>query len=189
MTNSDSATSVTPEPSAEDERHELQGLLGEYHGLLTTIVKRLHGLPQDEEMAGLLADIENAFPVVSISFGQVQGELNTRRHDERLEEVALTAEQLKPKKRGFRYNCSRYYNAIVDLPETITSPQGRSDLIRAAKHAMRGVKWGNIIIGSLSKELGKFKGAEVIREFGEVVVTTLEQIVESGEGQGAGKPQ
>lgn len=189
MTNPDSATAGTPKPSAEDERHELQGLLGEYHGLLTTIVNRLHGLRQDEEMAGLLADIENAFPVVSISFGQVQGELNTGIHDGRLGEVALTADQLKPKKRGFRYNCRRFYDAIADLPEAITSPQGRSDLIRAAKHAMRGVKWGNIIIGSLSKEVGKFKGAEVIREFGEVAVTTLEQIVESGEDKVARKPQ
>jgi hypothetical protein len=180
MANSDPATVVTPEPSAE--RHELQGLLGEYHGLLTTIVNRLRVFSQDGEMTDLLADIENAFPVVSISFGQVQGELNTGIHDESLGEVALTAEQLKPKKRGFRYNCSRFYKAIANLPETISSPQGRSDVLRAAKHAMHGVKWGNIVVGSLSKELLKFKGAEVIREFGEVVVTTLEQIVESGEG-------
>jgi hypothetical protein len=185
MTNPDSPTTVTPEPSAEDQRHELQGLLGEYHGLLTTIVDRLRGLAEDEEMAALLADIENAFPGVSMSFGQVQGKLNTGRHDEGLGEVGLTAEQLKPKKRGFRFNCGRFYRAITNLPETFTSPQGRSDLIRAAKHAMRGVKWANIIIGSLSKELGKFKGVEVIREFGEVVVTTLEQIIESGEAKAA----
>jgi hypothetical protein len=54
---------------------------------------------------------------------------------------------------------------------------------------MRGVKWGNIIIGSLSKELGKFKGAETITEFGEVVVTTLEQIVESGESKDDDEPR
>ena len=54
---------------------------------------------------------------------------------------------------------------------------------------MRGVKWGNIIIGSLSKELGKFKGAEMITEFGEVVVTTLEQIVESGESEDEDEPR
>ena len=46
---------------------------------------------------------------------------------------------------------------------------------------MRGVKWGNIIVGSLSKELDKFKGIEVIKEFGEVVVTTLEQIIDKEE--------
>lgn len=183
MASTDSSNPVTVEPSAEDQRHELQGVLGEYHGLLTTIVDRLRGLSLDAEMTTLLADIDNAFPGVSVSFGQVQGELNTRRHDEGLEEAALTAEQFKPKKRGFRYNCRRFYNAIADLPGNITSLQESPNFLQALKHAMRGVKWGNVIIGSLAKELGKFKGAEVIREFGEVVVTTLEQIVETGESK------
>jgi hypothetical protein len=195
MANADPPTAVITEPSPEDQRHELQGILGEYHGLLTTIVDRLSELAQgvelaqDAEMVALIGDIGNAFPGVSVSFGQVQGELNTDRHNEGLEGVALTAEQFNPKKRGFRYNCRRFYRAIADLPATVTSPQRRSDLIRAAKHAMRGVKWGNIIIGSLSKELGKFKGAEIIIEFGEVVVTILEQIVESGESEDDDEPR
>jgi len=187
MTNPDSPTTGSGEPSAEDQRHELQGLLGEYHGLLTTIVQQLLPAGQDEETMDLLVDINSAFPGVSISFGEVQGELNTGIHDDGLGRVALTSEQLKPKKRGFRFNCSRFYGAISDSSGANVASQGRFNFIRAAKHAIRGVKWGNIIVGSLTKELLKFKGAEVIREFGEVIVTTLEQIVENKESKVTGE--
>jgi hypothetical protein len=98
----------------------------------------------------------------------------------------LTSEQFKPKLRGFRFNRRRFYAAIADLPATINSPQRRAGFIRAAKHAIRGAKWGSIAIGSLSTELGKFKGAEVIREFGDVIITTLEQIVEDDESKATG---
>jgi hypothetical protein len=181
MAGSDSSDPATPEPSPEDQRHELQGVLGEYHGLLTTIVVLLRGPGPDADMTVLLADIQNAFPGVSVSFGQIQGELNSGRQDQRLEAAALTAEQFSPKKRGFRYNCTRFYNASTNITAMPTNP----DSIQAVKHAMRGVKWGNIIIGSLAKELGKFKGAEVIKEFGEVVVTTLEQIADALEAKAA----
>jgi hypothetical protein len=183
MANPDSPTTVTPEPSAEDQRYELQGVLGEYHGLLTTIVQELLPDVPYEEMADLLSDIRSAFPEVSISFGEVQGELNTGSHDEGLEGVALNSEQFKPKKRGFRFNRNWFYRVMANHPKRNTDPQRKFNLIRAVKYAMRGVKWGNIIMGSLSKELGKFKGVEVIKEFGEVVVTTLEQIVETAESK------
>jgi hypothetical protein len=84
------------QPSPEDQRFELQGLLGEFHGLLTAIGDRLNQLSEDESftlnegMKTLLVDIRNAFPGVSVSFGQVQDELNTARHDADLGEVALT---------------------------------------------------------------------------------------------------
>lgn len=189
MTNSESQAPGTPEPSAEDQRHELQGLLGEYHGLLTTMVDRFRGLAEPDELAALYTDIEEAFPDVSISFGQVQGELNTGKHDPGLDQVGLSGDQLKPKRRGFRYNCKRFYSAIVNVPPTPTSQQERNNLMRAAKHAIRGVKWGNIIMGSLLGELGKFRGAEVIREFGEVVVTGLEQIIEGAEASSADRAE
>ena len=70
MANADPPTAGTAGPSPEDQRHELQGILGEYHGLLTTIVDRLPGLAQgvelaqDEEMMALIRAIENAFPGV-----------------------------------------------------------------------------------------------------------------------------
>jgi hypothetical protein len=175
----DSSDHETRQPSPEDHRRELQGILGEFHGLLTTIVDRLYVLGGDAAMNALAADIKDAFPGLSVSFGHIQGELNSGREDQHLEQAALTAEQLNPKKRGFRYNCQRYYKAIADIAARQESP----DSIQAVKHAIRSVKWGNIIIGSLSKELGKLKGAELIKEFGEVVVTTLEQIAEARESK------
>jgi hypothetical protein len=99
MGNPSSEPTVTP----EDQLYELQSLLGEYHGLLTTILHRRREFSQDWEIKDLLAAIENAFPGVSVAFGEVQGELNTGKHDAGLEEVALTAEQFKPKLRGFRF--------------------------------------------------------------------------------------
>ena len=169
---------VTP----EGQRYELQSFLGEYHGLLTSIVQRLHEYLQKGTIENLLADIDNAFPGVSVAFGEVQSELNTGRHDSGLQEVALTSEQLKPKLRGFRFNRRRFYASITNLPANLSSPRWRT----SAKHAMRAVKWGNIIVGSLSKELSKFRGAEVIKEFGEVMAVTLEQMVDDSEAEESG---
>jgi hypothetical protein len=46
-------------------------------------------------MADLINDVINVFPDVSISFGEIQGELNTGDHDKGLLDVALTSGQLK----------------------------------------------------------------------------------------------
>jgi hypothetical protein len=185
MANPVSPITATPELSPEDQRHELQGLLGEYHGLLTTIVQELLEGAPNTEMADLFDDIRSAFPGVSISFGEVQGELNTGSHDAALSSVGLTSEQLKPKKRGFRFNCIRFYRLMAGRPKGNSDSSQKFNLVGALKYAMRGVKWGNIVIGSLSTELSKFKGIEVIKEFGEVVATTLEQIVEGEEAKAA----
>ncbi len=131
-------------------------------------------------MAELLNDLNNAFPGVSVSFGEVQGELNTGDHDADLPGVALAAQQVEPKKRGLRFNISRFHSAL-------TGPSKKENFVRAARYAIRGVNWGNIIVGSLAKELGKFRGAEVIREFGEAVVATLEQLVERKETGASGE--
>jgi hypothetical protein len=187
MANPDSPSTPTPGPSVEDQRHELQGILGEYHGLLTTIVQELLEPVPDTEIADLISDIRNAFPDVSISFGEVQGELNAGGHDEGLDSVALNSEQLIPKKRGFRFNLRRFYNVMRGRRNRNADSPRTFNLVQALKYAMRGVKWGNIIVGSLSKELGKFRGIEVIKEFGEVVVTTLEQIIDKEEHKGAGE--
>jgi hypothetical protein len=50
---------------------------------------------------------------------------------------------------------------------------------------MRAVKWGNIIVGSLSRELRKVKGMEVVLELGETVATTFEQIIGDHEARKA----
>jgi hypothetical protein len=179
MANFDPPQTPTPEAAAEVQRQELQGILGEYHGLLTTIVQELLQEVPDEEMTDLIGDIRNAFPGVSVAFGEVQGKLNTGGHDDGIDDVALSSEQLKPKKRGLRFNYRRFYRAMAGRQE---SPR-RFDLVRTLKHALHSVKWGNVIVGSLSKELGKSKGIEVIKEFGEIVVTTLEQIIDNKESK------
>jgi hypothetical protein len=177
MTPPDPPVSPTSGALAEAQRHELQGLLGEYHGLLTTVIQRL---PEEGELRELYADIRNAFPGVSFSFGQVQAQLNTGDHDERISDVALAAGQLEPKRRGFRFNCGRFYSAIKDVPNKFE--------LRDVRHALRAVKWGNIIVGSLSIELDKYKGVEAIKEFGEVVVNVLEEFKEHLEQKDADSP-
>jgi hypothetical protein len=69
------------QPSPEDQRFELQGLLGEFHGLLTAIGDRFNQFSEDESfildegIKTLLVDIRNAFPGVSVSFGQTSSTL------------------------------------------------------------------------------------------------------------------
>lgn len=179
MVNSGPPQIPTPDPPVEVQRHELQGILGEYHGLLTTIVQELFQEVLNTEMTDLIVDIRSALPGASAAFGEVQGELNTGDHDEGIERVALSSEQLEPKKRGLRFNMRRFYKAMAGRRE---SPR-RFNLVKALKHAMHGVRWGNVIVGSLSKELSKLKGMEVIREFGEVVVTALEQMIDEEESK------
>jgi len=52
-------------------------------------------------MRELLEHLRDAYPGVSIAFGQVQGELNTGNHDEGLDDVGLANKQLGPKRKGF----------------------------------------------------------------------------------------
>jgi hypothetical protein len=181
-----SGTSAGPSP--EEQRQVLQGLLGEHHGLLNTVMYQCLSPPSgtvssgDPEMRELLEQLWDAYPGVSIAFGEVQGELNTGNHDEHLDGVGLAKDQLGPKRRGFRYNVRRFYGGLRNI-------RTKKGFIQAAKHGVRAVKWGNIIAGSLSKELRKIKGIEVILEFGEVVVQTLEQVIEGQETAGADKEQ
>ncbi len=186
MTNANPPPATPDRPSPEAERHILQGLLGEHHGLLTSA---MHGLlppspgglsSADPEMQELVEDLWNAFPGVSVAFGEVQGALNTGDHDEGLRAVGLTQDQLRPKRKGFRFNMRRYYRALRDIST-------RAGLVQAAKHAVRAVKWGNIIVGSLSNELQKIKGMDVILEFGQAIVETLEQVIDGQESGGANK--
>lgn len=171
-------TSADPEPatpgtvvlSPEAERVELQAILAQYHGLLTTIVQDLvPRLPSDVQ-AELRASVEAAFTGVSVSFGELNAELNPGAHDEGLGWVALRGEQKDLKKRGFRFNLKRFYRAL-----------GLQNIEGAVRHGIRAVKWGNIIIGSLSKELEKLRFVEVIKEFGEVVETLLDHVLEGVE--------
>jgi hypothetical protein len=175
-------------PSPEEQRYILQGLLGEHHGLLNTVMNQLilppSGTPSytDPEMQELLEHLRDAYPGVSMAFGEVQGELNTGNHDEGLDGVGLAKDQLGPKRKGFRYNLRRFYGGLRNIGT-------KKGFIQAAKHGVRAVKWGNIIVGSLSRELHKIKGIEVILEFGEAVVETLDQVIEVQEAAGADKDQ
>lgn len=110
---------------------------------------------------------------MSISFGETQAKLNSGDHDEGLPSAALTSTQLEPKKRGFRSNCRRLYLLLAGAQKGFN--------VQAAKYAIRSVKWANIIVGSLAREVGKFKGIELIREFGEGVLAVLEHAVELSE--------
>jgi hypothetical protein len=176
------------EPSPEEQRQVLQGLLGEHHGLLTTVMYQClspsSGMlsSSDPEMRELLEHLRDAYPGVSIAFGQVQGELNTGNHDEGLDDVGLAKDQLGPKRKGFRYNLRRFYGGLRNI-------RTKPGFIQAAKHGLRAVKWGNIIVGSLSKELQKIRGMEAILEFGEVVVETLEQVIDGQETAGPDRKQ
>ncbi len=187
MTNASPPPATPTRPPAEGQRQVLQGLLGEYHGLLTTIVQELLSssldVPSlsslDPEIRELLVDLSNAFPSVSVAFGEAQGALNTGDHDDGLSGIGLTSEQVEPKGKGLRFNARRFYRAL----------KTKTGLVQAAKHGMRAVKWGNIIAGSLSNEIRKVKGMEVILEFGEAVATTLEQIIDEHEAGETGKKQ
>jgi hypothetical protein len=175
-------------PSAEEQRQILQGLLGEHHGLLNTVMYQClspsSGMlsSSDPEMRELLEHLRDAYPGVSIAFGEAQGELNTGNHDEGIDGVGLAKDQLGPKRKGFRYNIRRFYGRLRNIGT-------QKGFIQAAKHGVRAVKWGNIIVGSLSRELRKIKGIEVILEFGEAVVETLEQVIEWQETAAADKEQ
>jgi hypothetical protein len=180
-------TSANPPPArplAEGDRQVLQGLLGEHHGLLTTIIQELLSSSLDiaplssldPEIRELLDDLSNAFPRVSVAFGEAQGALNTGNHDDGLSGAGLTAEQLEPKKRAHRFNSRRFYGALRNIST-------RPAFVQAAKHAMRAVNWGNIIAGSLSKELKKVKGMDVILEFGQAVAALLEQVIDGQEAE------
>jgi hypothetical protein len=68
MSNPSSEPAVTP----EDPRYELQGLLGEYHGLQATIVHWLREYAQNQEINELVAAVDNAFPGASVAFGEVR---------------------------------------------------------------------------------------------------------------------
>ena len=182
MTNASPPPATPTRPPAEGHRQVLQGLLGEHHGLLTTIIQELLLPPpsplasSDPEMQEIFQDLWNAFPRVSVAFGEVQGALNTGNHDEDLSGIGLTSEQLEPKKRAHRFNSRRFYGALRNIST-------RPAFVQAAKHAMRAVNWGNIIAGSLSKELKKVKGMDVILEFGQAVAATLEQIIDGQEAE------
>jgi hypothetical protein len=180
VTNANPPPAAPDQPSAEAQRHILQGLLGEHHGLLTTTMNELlapsarRPSPTDPEMQELFEYLWNAYPGVSVAFGEAQGALNSGTHDEGLEGFGLTGDQLGPKRKGFRYHTSRFYRGLKDV-------SSRRGFVQAAKHAVRAVKWGNIIAGSLSKELSKIKGMDVILEFGQAVVETLEQVIDGGQ--------
>jgi hypothetical protein len=185
-------------PSPQGQRQILQGLLAQHHGLLHTVMnqclspsssdpemRKLLGQlwdAYDRDMRELLEHLWDAYPGVSIAFGEVQGELNTASHDDGIDGVGLAKDQLGPKRKGFRYNLRRFYGGLRNLGD-------RKGFIQAAKHGVRAVKWGNIIVGSLSRELHKIKGIEVILEFGEAVVETLDQVIERHEAAGADKDQ
>ena len=79
----------------------------------------------------------------------------------------MVAKELK--KRGFRFNLRRSYRALR-----------QQNVEGAVKHGLRAVRWGNIIIGSLSKE-SKLGFVEVIKEFGEVAETLLDHVLEGVE--------
>jgi hypothetical protein len=101
---------------------------------------------------------------MSGAVGEVHAELNSGRHDNELIKYGLAGEQLEPKKRGFRWNLRR----LVQFEGALRRP-----------YLIRALKWGNIILGSLSKELEKsVPGIEVVKEFGEVLLTAIEQRTE-----------
>ena len=83
MTNANPPPATPTRPLAEGHRQVLQGLLGEHHGLLTTIIQELLLPPpnplasSDPEMQEIFQDLWNAFPRVSVAFGEVQGALNS----------------------------------------------------------------------------------------------------------------
>lgn len=171
------------------DRHELQALLAQYHGLLTTIIQQLLPSSPDkpslrsfdaetqELLAGtqeLLAGLMEGLPGASVAFGEANAALNEGDHDDGLPDVGLAAEHIEPKRKGFYFNFGRFYGALKGT-------SSKAGFLKAAKHGMRAVKWGNIIAGSLSKEIKKVKGMEVILEFGEAVATTLEQVIEDHE--------
>jgi hypothetical protein len=182
VTNASPPPDPSPRPPDEADRQVLQGLLGEYHGLLTTIIQKLLSSSPDLEMQEVLDGLSNAFLHVSVAFGEAQGALNTGDHDEGLSDMGLTAEQVEAKGKGLRFNARRFYRALKSI-------SAKTGFVQAAKHGMRAVKWGNIIAGSLSNEIRKVKGMEVILEFGEAVATTLEQVIDEHEAGEAGKLQ
>ena len=146
----------------EEDRRELQAILGQLHGLLSKAME--HGdrwCPTD-----LHDSIAVAYRDLGGAFGVVHAELNTGIYDSKLAGLGLAGEQMAPKKKGFWHALRRFFDP---------TKRGHPPLFGALGTATR---WGGIIVGSLAKEV---PGGEVIKEFIEVVQAAREQFKEAKE--------
>jgi hypothetical protein len=151
-----------PESSPREKRERVQLFLAKYHGFTTAVVD------DDIVPTRLAGSIRAAHPGISVAHGQVQDALNSGQYDQTLADSSLADAQLDPKERGYLHNMNRYYAAKRNHP---------TDSDERAVWAARALRWGNIIVGSLSSELDKVKGVEFIKEGGEVLVNAVEEYI------------
>ena len=149
-----------PESSPREKRERVQLFLAKFHGLTTAVVD------DDIVPTRLAGSIRAAHPGISVAHGQVQDALNSGRYDQALADSSLADAQLDPKERGYLHNMNRYYTAKRNHP---------TDTDERAAWAARALRWGSIIVGSLSSELDKVKGVEFIKEGAEVLVNAVEE--------------
>jgi hypothetical protein len=151
-----------PERSPLQERERVQLFLAKYHGLTTAVV-------EDNIVPTRLAgSIGAAHPGISLAHGRVQDSLNSGDHDEALATSSLAGAQFDQKELGYLHNLNRYYTARRNDP---------ANLDERAGWAARALRWGNIVVGSVSSELDKVKGVEFIKEGGEVLLNAVEEFI------------
>src|SRR5689334_14377791 len=135
-----------PARTPEEARQDLQAILGALHGLLSKAVDcRQNWCPSELRDA-----IGNAFLDIGLAFGRVQADLNSGAHDDRLGQWGLGGVQMEPKKQGFWSALRRFFDP---------TRRGQLPYFGAFGSALR---WGALIVGSLSREI---PGGEVIHEF------------------------
>jgi hypothetical protein len=147
-----------PAPDPQASRRELQAILGQLHGLLSALMEH----PEQWCDVDLVEPMKAAHAEISKTFGTVQADLNSGRHDGQLDSHALAGATMEPKKKGFRSAIQRFFASWL---------KGE----RSGEGITTALRWGGVIVGSVASML---PAAEAIKESVESIQAAWEQFSE-----------